>query len=54
MKRTYLFTAALSLALTACQDGFLDLSPVSQASTATFYKTGGDLLNALNGAYGAL
>ncbi|WP_266368375.1 RagB/SusD family nutrient uptake outer membrane protein [Tellurirhabdus rosea] len=54
MKRTYLITAALSLALTACQDGFLDLSPVSQASTATFYKTGGDLLNALNGAYGAL
>ncbi|GAB3315874.1 RagB/SusD family nutrient uptake outer membrane protein [Larkinella ripae] len=54
MKRKYLVVALLSLALTSCKDEFLALSPISQASTATFYKTGSDLLNALNGAYGAL
>lgn len=53
MKRT-LLAAALGLTLTACQDKFLELSPISQASTATFYQTSGDLLNALNAAYGAL
>jgi tetratricopeptide (TPR) repeat protein len=54
MKRKYLFVLFFSLALTSCKDEFLALSPISQASTATFYKTGADLLNALNGAYGSL
>ncbi|MFD1144451.1 RagB/SusD family nutrient uptake outer membrane protein [Larkinella insperata] len=54
MKRNYLFVALLSLTLGSCKEEFLALSPISQASTTTFYKTGADLLNALNGAYGAL
>ncbi|WP_138989469.1 RagB/SusD family nutrient uptake outer membrane protein [Larkinella sp. C7] len=54
MKRNYLYITFLSLVLTSCKDEFLALSPISQASTATFYRTGSDLLNALNGAYGAL
>ena len=54
MKRKYLFAAFLSLMLSSCKDEFLALSPISQASTATFYKTGSDLLNALNGAYSSL
>jgi hypothetical protein len=54
MKRKFVFALIFSLALTSCKDEFLALSPISQASTATFYKTGADLLNALNGAYGSL
>lgn len=54
MKRTYLFAALLTAALTGCKEQFLDLSPISQANTGTFYKTSADLLNAVNGAYGAL
>ncbi|WP_421829601.1 RagB/SusD family nutrient uptake outer membrane protein [Larkinella sp.] len=54
MKRNYLYITFLSLVLTSCKDEFLALSPISQASTATFYRTGSDLLNALNGAYGSL
>ncbi|KAA9354579.1 RagB/SusD family nutrient uptake outer membrane protein [Larkinella humicola] len=54
MKRKFLFAIFFSLALTSCKDEFLALSPISQASTATFYRTGSDLLNALNGAYGSL
>jgi hypothetical protein len=54
MKRNYLYITFLSLVFTSCKDEFLALSPISQASTATFYRTGSDLLNALNGAYGAL
>ncbi|GAB3262911.1 RagB/SusD family nutrient uptake outer membrane protein [Larkinella harenae] len=54
MKRKYLLVALLSMALTSCKEDFLALSPISQASTATFYRTSSDLLNAMNGAYGAL
>ncbi len=54
MKSKLLLTALLSLSLTACKDKFLDLAPISQANTASFFKTQSDLLNALSGAYGAL
>jgi len=54
MKRIFLLTLGFSLSLTACKDSFVELAPIAQASTATFYKTESDLLNALNGAYGAL
>lgn len=54
MKATYIFASVLTLSLTACQDKFLELAPVSQANTASFYKTQADMLIALNGAYGAL
>ncbi|GAA4453604.1 RagB/SusD family nutrient uptake outer membrane protein [Nibrella saemangeumensis] len=49
-----MLAALLTAALTGCKEQFLDLSPISQANTGTFYKTSADLLNALNGAYGAL
>ncbi|MBC7891604.1 MAG: RagB/SusD family nutrient uptake outer membrane protein [Sphingobacteriaceae bacterium] len=54
MKSRYLFTTLLCLSLTACKDKFLDLAPISQANTSSFFKTQSDLLNALSGAYGAL
>lgn len=54
MKRTCILTLGLCLSLTACRESFIDLAPFSQASTATFYRSASDLLNALNGAYSAL
>ena len=55
MKRTYILALCAGLGLsTACQDKFLDLRPISEASSATFYKTASDLANALSGAYSAL
>jgi hypothetical protein len=55
MKRTYILALCAGLALTtACRDKFLDLRPISEASSVTFYKTASDLANALSGAYSAL
>ncbi|WP_128544893.1 RagB/SusD family nutrient uptake outer membrane protein [Larkinella soli] len=54
MRRKILISALLSLSLSSCKDQFLALSPVSQASTATFYRSASDMINALSGAYGAL
>ncbi len=55
MKRTYILALCAGLGLaTACRDKFLDLRPISEASSATFYKTASDLSNALSGAYSAL
>lgn len=54
MKATTLFAGVLLVSLTACQEKFLELAPVSQANTASFYKTQSDMITALNGAYGAL
>lgn len=54
MNRKLIVTIGLSISLSACQESFIELTPLSQASTATFYRTQSDLLNALNGAYGAL
>ena len=53
MKKTLLL-AILSLSLTACQEKFLDLAPIAQANTTSFFKTQSDMIIALNGAYGAL
>ncbi|GAB2564477.1 RagB/SusD family nutrient uptake outer membrane protein [Spirosoma areae] len=54
MKAIYLFAGVLMLSLTACQEKFLELAPVSQANTASFYKNQSDMLTAVNAAYGAL
>ncbi|RIV17592.1 RagB/SusD family nutrient uptake outer membrane protein [Fibrisoma montanum] len=54
MKAPYIFASLLTLGLTACQEKFLDLAPVSQANTASFYRTQSDMLIALNGTYSAL
>ncbi|MEZ0539365.1 RagB/SusD family nutrient uptake outer membrane protein [Fibrella arboris] len=50
-------TVALSLliiGLSACQQGFLDLKPLSQPNVDNFYKTANDFGNAVNGAYDVL
>lgn len=44
----------LSLVLSSCQKGFLDLKPLSQPNADNFYKTPNDFGNAVNGAYDAL
>ncbi len=54
MKRNHIFILSIGLSLMACRESFIELTPISQASTATFYRSASDLLNALNGAYGAL
>ncbi len=54
MKKITILVGLLTLSLTACQDKFLDLAPVSSINTSTYYQTQSDILTALNGAYGAL
>ncbi|RYF65300.1 MAG: RagB/SusD family nutrient uptake outer membrane protein [Cytophagaceae bacterium] len=44
----------LSLVLPSCQQGFLDLKPLSQPNVDNFYKTANDFGNAVNGAYDVL
>ena len=45
---------ATSLMLTACSDSFLDLKPISTATSDNFYRTADDFKNAVNGAYAGL
>lgn len=54
MNKTYFLTSLLALSLTACNDQFLDLAPISAVNTNTFFRSQSDVLTALNGAYGAL
>ena len=54
MKFTYILAGLLTLSATSCKDKFLDLAPIAQANTNTFFKTPADMLNALNAAYGTL
>lgn len=54
MKTKYILAGLLTLSLSACNEQFLDLSPVSAVGTTSFFKTQSDVLTALNGAYGAL
>jgi hypothetical protein len=46
-----LFTGSL---LSSCSDKFLDLQPISSATTETFYRNADDIKNAVTGAYAAL
>ena len=54
MKTKYILAGLFALSLSSCKDQFLDLSPIAQANSNTFYKTSSDMITALNGAYGAL
>ena len=54
MKAKYILAGLFALSLSSCKDQFLDLSPIAQANSNTFYKTASDIIIALNGAYGAL
>ena len=40
--------------LSSCENGFLDLTPESQANVNDFYKNPGDILNGVNAAYASL
>ncbi|MBL0744711.1 RagB/SusD family nutrient uptake outer membrane protein [Chryseolinea lacunae] len=40
--------------LGSCGDGFLDLKPISNATTSLYYNTADDFRTALNGAYASL
>ena len=43
-----------SVGLSSCGDSFLDLKPISSATSDNFYKTADDIKNAVNGSYAAL
>lgn len=50
---SYIFLAA-TLLLTSCSEEFLDLKPISTATSDNFYRTADDFKNAVNGAYAGL
>ncbi|WP_146902807.1 RagB/SusD family nutrient uptake outer membrane protein [Adhaeribacter aerolatus] len=53
IKNIYTILLAGTL-LSACQDKFLDLQPISSATTGNFYKNADDIKNAVTGAYASL
>jgi hypothetical protein len=53
MKKSIFFLLFLGLC-SACEDGFLELTPSSQANIKDFYSTSNDILNAVNAAYAGL
>lgn len=53
MKKLIILIITIGL-FSACEDGFLELSPVSQSNVNDFYKTPNDILNAVNAAYASL
>lgn len=53
MKKLY-FLLLAALSLTACREGFLELTPISSPNVANFYQNESDLLNAVNAAYSTL
>ncbi|GAB4022021.1 RagB/SusD family nutrient uptake outer membrane protein [Spirosoma koreense] len=55
MKRyTPVLSLLISLTISSCSQKFLDLNPISNATTDNFYKTGDDIRNAVSGSYAAL
>jgi hypothetical protein len=55
MKSLKLYISVLTaLAVTSCSKDFLDLEPVSSASSGSFYKNAADLKVALSGTYASL
>jgi hypothetical protein len=54
MKLKIAFTIAAAMSMSACQEKFIDLAPISSPSTATFFKTQSDMITAINGAYATL
>ncbi len=53
MKIKYYIVAFASLLLTGCSD-FLDLTPISEASSVNYYKNTSDINSALSACYGSL
>ena len=53
MKKILISIIVISL-FQSCEEGFLDLSPVSQANVNDFYKNANDILNGVNAAYASL
>jgi hypothetical protein len=55
MKKSKLYIPVLAVfTFAACNKDFIDLQPVSSASSASFYKNAADLKVALSGAYASL
>ncbi|MBN8824663.1 MULTISPECIES: RagB/SusD family nutrient uptake outer membrane protein [unclassified Spirosoma] len=55
MKVSKIYISLLfSLTLSSCSKEFLDLKPISSATSDNFYKTADDFKNAVNGAYASL
>jgi hypothetical protein len=55
MKHLKIYLLALTvLTTTSCNKSFVDLQPISSASSGNFYKTAADIKVALNGVYAAL
>ena len=51
--KPYIFLAA-TISLASCSESFLDLKPISTATSDNFYKTADDFRNAVNGGYAGL
>jgi len=51
--KPYFFLAA-TISLASCSESFLDLKPISTATSDNFYKTADDFRNAVNGGYAGL
>jgi hypothetical protein len=49
----YILIAAVAV-MSSCGDDFIDLQPISNASTSLYYKNADDFRTALNGAYASL
>lgn len=55
MNSKYIFIPVLiGTLLGSCKEEFLDLQPISSASTNNFYRNADDIRNAVNGAYASL
>ena len=50
----YIVIILLTLIFTSCKEDVVNLIPITSSSTAGFYKTGQDMINAINAAYGSL
>lgn len=53
MKKVFLYIALAALGLTSCTDE-LDQTPISSATTLTFYQTNNDFLQGINAVYASL
>ncbi len=49
-----IYLVVILATLTACDEDFLDLAPVSAPNVAVFYQTPNDILNGVNAAYSTL
>lgn len=54
MKKEYIIILIGMMGLLSCSEGFTDLSPISQRNTGVFYKTGSDMVTAVNAIYNTL